>query len=349
MHVEKLVLKRKIARWTARVSLFIGMFVFLVSPGIVWADTPRSLEECARIENATERLKCYDELAGRKTAAEGMAITKETPPEEEELPTYLAKLWDLDKESRRGKFAVKFHRANYLLPYTYVENPNEKTVQEADSTEELKNAEVKFQLSFKVKLWQDILGKNMDLWFGYTQKSFWQFYNFEDSSPFRDTDYEPELLLNFRTNYDFLGLKGRFINVGFNHQSNGQSDPLSRSWNRFVANFGFERENFVLLLNTWLRVPEDSEDDDNPDIESYLGYGELWGYYFWKNQRFGAMVRNNFNFDDNHGALQLEWAFPLMDRVSGYIQFFQGYGESLLDYNHSIRRIGLGFMIKDWD
>jgi len=82
-----------------------------------------------------ERLKCYDELAGRKTAAEGMAITKETPSEEEEVPTYLAKLWDLDKESRRGKFAVKFHRSNYILPFTYVENPNEKTVREADSNE----------------------------------------------------------------------------------------------------------------------------------------------------------------------------------------------------------------------
>lgn len=343
---------RMFCRPSVGVTMTVFMMVAVVihaNAGVVAAEAPRSLEECARIENATERLKCYDELAGRKTAAEGMAITKETPSEEEEVPTYLAKLWDLDRESRRGKFAVKFHRSNYLLPFTYVENPNEKTVQEADSTEELKNAEIKFQLSFKVKLWQDILGKNMDLWFGYTQKSFWQFYNFEDSSPFRDTDYEPELLLNFRTNYDFLGLKGRFINVGFNHQSNGQSDPLSRSWNRFVVNFGFERDNFILLLNTWLRVPEDSDDDDNPDIESYLGYGELWGYYFWKNQRFGAMVRNNFNFDDNHGALQLEWAFPLIDRVSGYIQYFHGYGESLLDYNHSVRRIGLGFMIKDWD
>ncbi len=353
MHCGEVVSGKKLFGLNGGIRFINGSLILIflfVSTGIGSAETPRSMEECARIENATERLKCYDERAGRKTAAEGMTITKETPPEdEEEVPTYLAKLWDLDKESRRGKFAVKFHRSNYLLPYTYVENPNEETVQEADSTEELKNAEIKFQLSFKVKLWQDILGKNMDLWFGYTQKSFWQFYNFEDSSPFRDTDYEPELLLNFRTNYDFLGLKGRFINVGFNHQSNGQSDPLSRSWNRFVANFGFERENFVLLLNTWLRVPEDSDDDDNPDIESYLGYGELWGYYFWKNQRFGAMVRNNFNFDDNHGAVQLEWAFPLIDRVSGYIQYFHGYGESLLDYNHSVRRIGLGFLIKDWD
>lgn len=336
----------------AMAAFIMVAIIILADAGVVAAEALGSLEECARIEDAAERLKCYDEVAGRKppeAIKDGEAIAKKTPGEDKEIPTYLEKLWDLDKESRRGKLAVKFHRSNYILPLTYVENPNEDPILEDDPTRELKNPEVKFQLSIKVKLWQDIFGKNMDLWFGYTQKSFWQFYDFEDSSPFRETDYEPELLLNFRTSYDFLGLKGRFINVGFNHQSNGQTDPLSRSWNRFVANFGFERENFVLLLRTWLRVPEDNDDDDNPDIESYLGYGELWGYYFWKNQRFGAMVRNNFNFDDNHGALQLEWAFPLMERVSGYIQYFHGYGESLLDYNHSIRRIGIGFIIKDWD
>jgi phospholipase A1 len=333
------------------VILHIFVFSFL-STGAGRAETPRSLVDCAVIKDDAERLKCYDELAGRKppeTTGEVKAIAKAPPAEPEEVPTYLERLWDLDKESRKGKYAVRFHRSNYILPYTYVEHPNEEAIQEADPTKELTNAEIKFQLSFKVKLMQDILGKNMDLWFGYTQKSFWQFYNFDDSSPFRETDYEPELLLNFRTSYDFLGLKGRFINVGINHQSNGRSEPLSRSWNRVVANFGFERDNFVLLVNTWLRIPEDSEDDDNPDIEDYLGYGELQGYYFWKKNRFGVMLRNNFRFDDNRGAMQLEWAFPLIERVSGYIQYFLGYGESLLDYNYKTNRIGIGFILKDWD
>ncbi len=333
------------------VMIHLILLILSLPVGAAWAETPRTLEDCARIEDAAERLKCYDELAGRKPPApaeEAKPIAK-APPVEPEETTYLERLWDLDKKSRKERYTVRFHRSNYILPYTYVEHPNEETVRQAEVTEELKNAEIKFQLSFKVKLMQDILGTNMDLWFGYTQKSFWQFYDFEDSSPFRETDYEPELLLNFRTSYDFLGLKGRFINIGVNHQSNGQSEPLSRSWNRVVANFGFERENFVLLLNTWLRIPEDSDDDDNPDIEEYLGYGELWGYYFWKQNRFGLMLRNNFRFDDNRCAVQLEWAFPLMERVSGYIQYFHGYGESLLDYNHNINRIGIGFILKDWD
>ena len=188
----------------------------------------------------------------------------------------------------------------------------------------------------------------MDLWIAYTQLSFWQLYNTDDSSPFRETNYEPEILLNFRTDYKLLGLRGRFINIGFNHQSNGRSEPRSRSWNRVVANFGFERDRFVFILNTWYRIPEDEADDDNPNIEDFLGYGQLNFFYIWKKNRFGLFLRNNLDFDDNKGALQLEWSFPLFRQVYGYIQYFTGYGESLLDYDASINRIGIGFILKDW-
>ena len=241
------------------------------------------------------------------------------------------------------------HRSTYLLPVSYQSSPNKGPIQEVSPGEDVKNTEVEFQLSLKVKLWQDIFGKEMDLWFGYTQKSFWQFYNFDESSPFRETNYEPELLLNFRTNFNLMGLKGRTITVGFNHQSNGRSEPLSRGWNRIVGNVGFERDNFILLLNTWYRIPESKAEDDNPDIDDYMGPGEIRGYYLWNNHRFGMMLRNNFQRHHNRGALQLEWSFPLIARVSGYIQYFNGYGESLLDYDHSANRIGIGLILSDWN
>lgn len=315
------------------------------------AEVPKSIDECVKIEDNTKRMKCYDELAGRK-AAPGEATSAAasvTKPDSQPQSTYLERLWELDQESRRGRFAISPHRSNYILPITYVESPNEQAIKKANPQKELKNAEVAFQISFKAKMWQDVFGQNIDLWAAYTQRSFWQFYNYEDSSPFRETNYEPELLLNFRTDYDLVWLKNRFINVGINHQSNGQSAPLSRSWNRAVANFGFEKGNLTLILKTWYRFPESAKNDDNPDIEDYLGYGELWAYYFWKGNRFGVMARNNFNFSTNRGAIQLEWAFPLFERVGGYIQYFNGYGESMLDYNHNINRIGIGFVIKDWD
>jgi phospholipase A1 len=331
------------------------------------ADVQKGIDECTKIEDSAKRIQCYDALAGRKpTPSEPTASTPSVAKSDTkaalseptstvasvtktDTPTYLERLWELDKESRRGRFAISPHRSNYILPITYVESPNEKPIREDDPRRELKNPEVAFQISFKAKLWQDVFGQNMDLWVAYTQRSFWQLYNYADSSPFRETNYEPEILLNFRTDYDLIWLKNRFINVGFNHQSNGQTEPLSRSWNRLVANFGFERDNLALILKTWIRFTENEKYDDNPNIEDYLGYGELWTYYFWKGNKFGLMLRNNFDFSTNRGALQVEWAFPLFERVGGYIQYFNGYGESMLDYNHHINRIGIGFIIKDWD
>ena len=318
-------------------SKFTLVFLLLIIPASnIWADDQHGLTDCSQIENDEKRLKCYDEIAG---------------PESDKTVkvSYLTKLWELNKEVPRGKYSFMPHRSNYILPFAYNDSPNKEPIQEVSPDMDVQETEVKFQISFKIKLWQDIFGKDMDLWFGYTQKSFWQLYNFDDSAPFRETNYEPELLLNFRTNYKLLGLKGRIINVGFNHQSNGRSEPLSRSWNRIVGNMGFERGDFTLLLKAWYRIPESSKDDDNPDISDYLGPGEVWGYYLWNKQRFGVMLRNNFQTNKNRGALQLEWSIPTIKKVSFYIQYFKGYGESLLDYDHDVNRISIGFILVDWN
>ncbi|OEU66542.1 MAG: hypothetical protein BA867_01175 [Desulfobacterales bacterium S5133MH16] len=313
-------------------SNFILIFLILIIPASnIRADDQNGMTDCSKIENDEKRLKCYDEIASPKKAS------------------YLSKLWELDIKVPRGKYSFMPHRSNYILPFAYNDSPNKEPIQEVSPDMDVQKNEVKFQISLKIKLWQDILGKEMDLWVGYTQKSFWQLYNFDASAPFRETNYEPELLLNFRTNYKFLGMKGRIITVGFNHQSNGRSEPLSRSWNRIVGNMGFERGDFTLLLKAWYRIPESSKDDDNPDISDYMGPGEIWGYYLWKNTRFGVMLRNNFQTDKNRGALQLEWSIPIIEKVGFYIQYFKGYGESLLDHDHDVNRISVGFILIDWN
>jgi phospholipase A1 len=268
---------------------------------------------------------------------------------EDHKDSYFTELWHLNKETRAGRPWVTFHRSNYALVFSYNTSPNQAPFQELTPPKTLTNPEVTFELSFKAKIWQDVFGKDMDLWVAYTQRSFWQFYNFDDSSPFRETDYEPEVLLNFRTRFSILGLKTRFIQVGINHQSNGQSEPLSKSWNRLVANVGLERGDFSLLLKGWYRLPESAESDDNPGIYKYMGYGEIWGYYFLHRHRFAIMLRDNLDFGENRGAIELEWTFPLFAQMGGYIQYFLGYGESLLDYNHRVNRIGIGFILMDWE
>lgn len=263
--------------------------------------------------------------------------------------SYFTELWHLDEAAREGRPWITFHRTNYALVFSYNNSPNPAPLQEADPAKTLTKPEVTFQLSFKAKLWQDMFGKPIDLWVAYTQRSFWQFYHFADSSPFRETNYEPEVLFNIRTEVGFLGWKMRFVQLGLNHQSNGQSEPMSRSWNRLVANVGMERGDFSILVKSWYRLPEEAEDDDNPRIEHYTGDGEVWAYYFIKKHRFAVMFRDNLNFRENRGAVQLEWSFPLFADVAGYVQYYIGYGESLLDYNHRVHRIGVGFVFRDWD
>ncbi|UCF84113.1 MAG: phospholipase A, partial [Desulfobacteraceae bacterium] len=134
------------------------------------ADPPDRMNDCAKIADEAERLKCFDELSGR-SPAESLEVPKGVieEPAEKEAPSYLSRLWELDKESRREKFPITPYRSNYILPVTYNNTPNEDPIQEADPDKEVQNYEVKFQISFKIKLWQDVLGKNMDLWVGYTQ------------------------------------------------------------------------------------------------------------------------------------------------------------------------------------
>jgi phospholipase A1/A2 len=351
------------------VRIVVSCFILFLPLFDCLADTGDRFKECAKIDDDRARLKCFDDLAGRKApvADNTTAATEKGKSQpvalplpsaisadvEKEKPSVMSRQWELDPASRKDPFVIRLHRPNYMLPFTYNNSPNSGAMLDNDRNAESQNIEAKFQLSFKVKLWEDILGKDMDLWFAYTQLSYWQVYNKTFSSPFRESNYEPELLLNFRTDYNLFGLKGRIINIGINHQSNGRGQLLSRSWNRIVANIGFERNNFNLLLKTWYRLPESRHEDDNREILKYMGYGELWGTYYWKDHRFGIMLRNNLRTIDNKGAIQLDWSFPFpfikKNRVSGYVQYFNGYGESLLDYDKSINRIGIGLMLMDWN
>lgn len=337
-------------------TLIFTFFMTCLPTGDLWAGLPKGLNECAAIEDEALRLQCYDELAGRSKPKEIAPVqTASAPPQELHEASPLSDLWESGKSRSRSRFNIKMHRSNYIMPFTYNRSPNNEPVHDLDLDTEVHESEVAFQLSIKSKLWEGVLGKDMDLWVGYTQRSFWQLYD-TDSAPFRETNYEPELLLNLPMSMDLLGMTLRTVNLGINHQSNGRGEPLSRSWNRFVANFGFEKENvfsggdtLVLQLKSWCRIPESSSSDDNPDIEDYLGYGEIWGYYLWEGHRFGMMVRNNLDFSDNRGAFQVEWSYPLNDRISWYFQCYTGYGESLLDYDHTVNRLGIGFILTDWN
>ncbi len=182
---------------------------------------------------------------------------------------------DLEAETADNPLAITAYRRNYVMPWTYNTNPDEADFREISTDGGVDHSEVKFQLSFKVKLLDDILGRNGDLYFAYTQRSWWQAYNSEASSPFRETNYEPEAFMSFDNSWTVLGWTNTINRIGFAHQSNGRSDPLSRSWNRLYAETIFQRGDWAFSVAPHWRIPENDRDDDNPDLEDYIGYGDL--------------------------------------------------------------------------
>ena len=273
-----------------------------------------------------------------------ISIAQDAATEEQDIIDFDKRL-DYQSDEERSQFDVTLHRPNYFLPLTYNSNPNEKTYEQANK-DIPNNYEAKFQLSFKMLLWEDIFDDNGDLYGAYTQLSLWQIYN--ESSPFRETNYEPELFLRFDTDFNVIGLENKFFILGINHQSNGQGGEFSRSWNRLYVEFIAIEGTFLTSLKAWYRIPESEEDDDNPDIHHYLGYGQLSGAYKWRKNVFSFAFRNNLNFDENRGSIEIGWSYPLTNNLRAYIQYYNGYGESLIDYDNYTNRIGCGIMINDW-
>ena len=253
----------------------------------------------------------------------------------------------LEDVTSENPFVLTPHRINYLLPVSWRDDTSDfNDSLGVSGNEDIDNTEVEFQLSVKVHFARGVLGDGT-LSGAYTGRSFWQAYNKEYSKPFRETNHEPELILSYTNDREWLGFRNVGNQLIFNHQSNGRSEPTSRSWNRIMLNFLFERDRFAMAFKPWYRIPEDRDDDDNPDIEHYMGNFEWMGFYQWQDRTLSIMVRNNLR-SDNRGAVELGWSFPIGSKIKAYVKYFNGYGESLIEYNNSLQSIGIGVLISDW-
>ena len=259
-----------------------------------------------------------------------------------------------ERQTQWNRHSITAHKQNYILPYTYSDKVNRDAYEAFGGwKEDLKNYEAKFQLSIKVPLTSEPIITGSDaLYFGVTLQSWWQLYAGDISAPFRETNYQPELFYLTGLKWQPFGGNTGLV-LGAEHQSNGRTQLLSRSWNRIYAGFLFEKEGFAVSLRPWFRLKEDTKEDaddtngdDNPDIEKFMGHFELRSAYRWNNHEFSLMGRNNLRAD-NKGAIELGWSFPLMGHLKGYIQYFNGYGESLVDYNHNTERVGVGILLTD--
>lgn len=335
-------------------------------------DLPPGFAHCAAIGPAADRLACYDKAAGRAPSAPVPVTPDEVKPSTSLLapkdepatpkvatadptagtPSLLSKYWELDPEDKRGTFNFTGYHANYVLPVHHTSDINrspQSPTQAAVSLPDYRRTEAKFQVSLRTKVAQDLLLPNADLWLAYTQQAMWQIWNGADSKPFRNTDYEPEAIyvVPIPKSWRSLGdVQWRYLQLGIAHQSNGQSDPLSRSWNRLYLGTGFDVGNWALTTRVNHRIEEDADKDNNPDLMHYRGRGELNLLWAAGPATASLLWRTSFN-DTQRGSITFEWTYPVFrDQPNGlrwFVQGFSGYGETLTDYNFKQTSFGAGF------
>ncbi len=327
---------------------------------------PPALADCAAISGDSERLACYDRLSGRAAppsagikadaaaaptlAAPGGAAVAAAGAAPTHVESMYDKAWAFEPSSAR--YGISLYAPNYFLFGRYTTSLNTAPFEPLvgggllSSGTELDATEAAFQLSFKFRLWTTD-DRRWGAWAAYTQQSHWQLYNDSGnaSRPFRETNYMPELILSHRPGLRWGDLQWNLVNLAFNHQSNGRSDAISRSWNRLIASVGVEQGNLGIQGRLWWRIPESDDSDDNPTISDYYGWGDLSAIYKWRGQSVAATIRGNPS--TGKGAGQLTWTTaPLLGPLRGYVKLFSGYGETLIDYNW--RQTGIGVSLNDW-
>ncbi len=227
---------------------------------------------------------------------------------------------------------LSLHKEMFMLPAT-ISN-------EFDGAQ----TEAVFQISAKYRIF------HTPFYFAYSQISFWQAFDAKNSAPFRETNYNPEFF--YRSNR--LPFQGGLLGVdlGFEHESNGQIPPVSRSWNLFYAAPYYFRSDWLVYLKVRYRVPEgdkvnplDAEGDDNPDITDYLGYTDLHFFYrFPWHHTCHLDLEGNFN--TGRAGVVFNYNIPVPKGVGSYLVFriSHGWGESLVDYKKNLTRFGIGIM-----
>ena len=275
----------------------------------------------------------------------------------------LTRFWELNDNNDCGLFQLRGYRPLSLMlaganrVNTAPTSPNPENNGEQ---QDYKRAETRIQLSVRTKLAQGLFTRNANtrdaLWLGYTQQSYWQIFSPALSRPFRSTDHEPELMYILPLD---LALPGgwrlRYGGISLNHQSNGQSLPLSRSWNRVMLLAGADiDQRYGLVAKLWQRVRERPEDDDNPGISNYIGRAEVAGAWQINADHALSLTLRHSLRSNGRGSYRLDWYRSLGESPANrsalrlHAQLFSGYGDSLLDYNFRRTVFSLGLSLVDW-
>lgn len=294
----------------------------------------QALEQSGDIKGA---MQIYKSIAENSINAQSLAskTSLNAEPATPEAKVKQAKITQENKAEHhlQNALGIELYKFNYLLPVTYA-----KTVPDDGR----KSVETKFQISLAKPLFYDVFGLRESLVAAYTQTSWWQIT--KKSSPFRETNYQPEIFLNFASPKYLEKIGIQNLKFGLLHESNGRDGTNSRSWNRAYVQGDLVYGDLTISPRVWSVI---GEKNDNKEILNYIGHGDLRLSYKLNDQIFSLMLRNNLHFDKtNKGAAEISYMFPIFSSgVYGYLQYFTGYGESLIDYDRHTDKVGLGFVI----
>jgi phospholipase A1 len=215
--------------------------------------------------------------------------------------------------------------------------------------------QVKFQISAKYNL---IYPSDIGLWLGYTQKAFWHLYS--SSSPFWEFNHEPEIFYCYNSKKNIFDYSIPYIDYitlsPFWHKSNGRDGEFSRSINCYYgevqASVG-QKINIGTIIKVFGYY---NKAEENPDIAKYMGYTEGTLFITLKSQNTQFFdkeylyIKGGGNFKSQKGWYEAGLKIRLLTTLFQpffYLQFFQGYGETMVNYNKKDTALRAGLIFQN--
>ena len=208
-----------------------------------------------------------------------------------------------------------------------------------------KNSDVKFQLSISQRLTKSKLPFDTYLFVTYTQKAFWNV--FQESLPMYDLNFNPGIGLSHLVIH-----RNRLIgqvSLLIEHESNGKDSTASRSWNKVTFAVAITLSpNWEAQFKTWIPIVDG---ENNKDLLKYNGIFQVAANYRTDNRRFncGVILTKRKTWTSFNTQVELSYKFNNNENQYFFLQYYNGYGENLLEYNKFKSMIRIGFVIKPSD
>ena len=207
------------------------------------------------------------------------------------------------------------------------------------------NSDVKFQISVSQRLTKSKLPFDSYLFLQYTQKAFWNV--FQASLPMRDLNFNPGIGLGH-----LIIRKNKYIGKAYvmvEHESNGRDSIENRSWNKLTLGAAvLLNKNWEVQFKGWIPVIDGKENDD---ILKYNGIFQVAANYRTDNRRLnlGLILTKRLTWFSFNTQVELSYKFNNNENQYFFVQYYNGYGENLLEYNQFKSILRVGFVIKPQD